>query len=463
MIWDARHQLLNVSLPYRNICTTPLDSSVWCVSTFFVFSGTVEIILEMVEKSTHTAIELATRIVSKFSAGLTLDEEESMLFAQTLGQGDKLSCFTAFFSSMSPSHYLEVRSGFLHTAGEHLGCNTAADFVREQALEWLLIKHTAAPTGADIMKQCNFGLPLQMLISASHDAVNMKRGGSATQRLEYDLVAVRIVLLHIFVETVWRVWRSWALTLIKSIAAARPNPRRRPMSAHFSRVSSSSSGFHGMLDSPRVAISHVQESQCHLSTTILPCGGLEDNGGREGVSRDDDEGVYSEATSAAGDFDEMKCKLLMWRNENLRHRPLNGGCVELGAGEAGGTPRARGAQHLAQKHQVRLLLKGDRARKHVIEQIVARGFGDAADFYVFCDRRDKHFVGQSELERALNDLGIVGVDARSILELSPKVHSRNGMDSAALKVQSRNYTADELQLADLDFIRVLRYSVYLLY
>jgi hypothetical protein len=94
---------------------------------------------------------------------------------------------------------------------------------------------------------------------------------------------------------------------------------------------------------------------------------------------------------------------------------------------------------------------------------VARGFGDAADFYVFCDRRDKHFVGQSELERALNDLGIVGVDARSILELSPKVHSRNGMDSAALKVQSRNYTADELQLADLDFIRVLRYSVYLLY
>ena len=377
-----------------------------------------------------------------------------MLFAQTLGQGDKLSCFTAFFSSMSPSHYLEVRLGFLHTAGEHLGCNTAADFVREQALEWLLVKHTAAPTGADIMTQCNFGLPLQMLISASHDAVNMKRGGSATQRLEYDLVAVRIVLLHIFVETVWRVWRSWALTLIKSIAAASPTPRRRPMSAHFSRVSSSSSGFHGMLDSPRVAISHVQESQCHLPTTISK---------NSTTILNEDEGVYSEATSAAGDFDEMKRKLLMWRNENLRHRSLNGGCVELGAGGAGGTPRARGAQHLAQKHQVCLLLKGDRARKHVIEQIVARGFGDAADFYVFCDRRDRHLVGQTELERALNDLGIVGVDARSILELSPKVHSRNGMDSAALKVQSRNYTADELQLADLDFIRVLRYSVYLLY
>ena len=280
------------------------------------------------EGSPHTAIELATRIVSKFSAGLTLDEEESMLFAQTLGQGDKLSCFTAFFSSMSPSHYLEVRLGFLHTAGEHLGCNTAADFVREQALEWLLIKHTAAPTGADIMKQCNFGLPLQMLISASHDAVNMKRGGSATQRLEYDLVAVRIVLLHIFVETVWRVWRSWALTLIKSIAAASPTPRRRPMSAHFSRVSSSSSGFHGMLDSPRVAISHAQESQCHLSTTILK---------NSTTILNDDDGVYSEATSAAGDFDEMKRKLLMWRNENLRHRSLNGGCVELGAGEEGGT------------------------------------------------------------------------------------------------------------------------------
>jgi len=83
----------------------------------------------------------------------------------------------------------------------------------------------------------------------------------------------------------------------------------------------------------------------------------------------------------------------------------------------------------------------------VIQEIRARGFGDASTFYAFCDRLARQFVCATDLQRALKDLDITGVDARSILQLSKKLESRNGMPH-------------EPQLADLEFVKLFSWQHY---
>ena len=46
----------------------------------------------------------------------TLDEEERALFAQTLGESERLGCFAAFLNSMEARHFLVVRASFLAKA-----------------------------------------------------------------------------------------------------------------------------------------------------------------------------------------------------------------------------------------------------------------------------------------------------------------------------------------------------------
>ena len=329
--------------------------------------------------------EMATEVIGKFSAGFTLDEEERSLFTQTLGQSEKLSCFAAFFSCMRPEDYLAVRSTFLDTAGQHLGCGMASQFVREQAACWLLTRHASAPLCKERMGN-HFGLPLQIVCSAAHDVLEMHRGGKASSHVDYDLTAIRLVLLHIFVEVVWRAWRAWALDLVRSIAT------------------------------PSLVTSRSKNSRSRSP----PKGHVDFDGG-----------VGDSTHAHANDeYEAMKHRLETWHQQKtgVSHAQIRSA-----------EPSPHGRQ--------RILLKGKEALRHVIKEIRARGFGDASGFYAFCDRNGRQFVSLKELQRALKDLEIAFVDARSIMLLSTKMQTRNGMEH-------------EPQLGDLDFVRLFSWEDY---
>jgi hypothetical protein len=320
--------------------------------------------------------ELAARLLCKFSTGFTLDEEERVLYTQTLGQREKLGCFTAFFNSMDAPQYLAARASFLATADDHLSCGLASGFVRAQAEGWLLQQHGTAPVAAREMSLCAYGLPMQLLISAAHQIVAMQRGGNAASHLDYDVPAVRLVLLHIYVEAAWRVWRSWALSVLRSLsappAAATPRSARGAASAAFQ----------------------------HPPRLPHPTRSGDEEGGGDGV----------EAPSA-DEFEEMQRRLLKWH----------------------------------QRHKQTIKLGGRAALRHVVEKVKFWGFANAAEFYAFCDRRARQAVSLTDLERALRDLRVEHLDARSILRLSPRARSRNGMDS-------------EVELTDLDFVRLFSWQ-----
>ena len=320
-------------------------------------------------------LELAARLLCKFSTGFTLDEEECVLYAQTLGQREKLGCFTAFFNSMDAPQYLAVRASFLATADDHLSCGLASSFVRSQAEGWLLKQHGTAPAGAREMSLCAYGLPMQLLISAAHQVVAMQRGGNAASHLDYDVPAVRLVLLHIYVEAAWRVWRSWAISVLKSLPA--------PPAAV-------------TLRSARGAASSAIP---HPPGLPHPVRSGDEEGGGNGV----------EAPSA-DDFEEMQRRLLKWHQRNKQT----------------------------------IKLAGRAALRHVVHKVNYWGFANAAEFYAFCDRRARQAVSLTDLERALRDLRVEHVDARSILRLSPRAVSRNGMDNE--------------ELTDLDFVRLFSWQ-----
>lgn len=319
---------------------------------------------------------LAARLVSKFSTGFTLDEEERALFAQTLGESERLGCFAAFLNSMEARHFLEVRASFLAKADEHLSCGLAAGFVRAQAEDWLLATHGSAPAAGREMTLCAYGLPMQLLVSAAHEVIHMQRGGNAASHLDYDLPAVRLVLLHVFVEAAWRVWRAWALSVLRTLP--RPSAAVTPRSAR------------GAADQTSAAPHSVR----------LPRGGGE--GGGDGVE-----------PPSADEFEEMHRKLLKW--------------------------------HQSQRKSIQL--GGRAALRHVVTKVKYWGFANAAEFYAFCDQHARQCVSQTDLRRALSELRVEHVDVRSILQLSPRVQSRNGMEH-------------EVQLSDVDFVRLFSWNSF---
>ena len=379
---------------------------------------------------------LAERVMAKFSAGFSLDEEERELFSQTLGHPDKLGCFTAFLSCMDEQQFRELKMSVLAAADSHLGDGIATDFSREQAESWLFGTHSTSPVGAAAMVSCNYGFPFQVLVSATHDVIHTKRGGRASSLVAFDQAAARLMLLHLFVESAWKAWRAWALGLLETDAFVLRTPS---VPAHGGSEAADADQHSGDDDDAEANVRSVDVA-VHLAGTahslagdgagdVLAAGSssrpAEGSGGTAGAA-------HGKAGSAVADTDEfgaMRQRLHSWHLRHVRHRVLNGGEVSLGSESAGRLPQ----------------LTGQAALRHVIHELKARGFQDAAAFYALCDRNIRQRVSERELARALKALGIARVDARSILRLSSKCGSRNGIEA-------------ESEVEDIDFCRLFSWD-----
>ena len=379
---------------------------------------------------------LAERVMAKFSAGVSLDEEERELFSQTLGHPDKLGCFTAFLSCMDEQQFCELKMSVLAAADSHLGDGIATDFSREQAESWLFGTHATSPVGAAAMVSCNYGFPFQVLVSATHDVIHTKRGGRASSLVAFDQAAARLMLLHLFVESAWKAWRAWALGLLETDAFVLRTPA---VPAHGGGEAADADQHSGD-DNDTEANVRSEDVAVHLAGTAqMLAGDGAGNALAAGSSSRIAEGSRGAAGAASGkagsavadtdEFGAMRQRLHFWHLRHLRHRVLNGGEISLGLESAGRLPQ----------------LTGKAALRHVIHELKARGIQDAAAFYALCDRNIRQRVSERELAHALKALGISRVDARSILRLSSKCGSRNGIEA-------------ESEVEDIDFCRLFSWD-----
>lgn len=195
------------------------------------------------EKVPADAMELAERIVSKFSAGIGLTGPSFVAFTRTFAEPAKLHCFVQFICTMNAREWIETQSTFVREVMENLSTGVedeALPPIFDEAMFWMLTKHAQEPKNAFALRECGFGVAMQTLISSAYEVVaRMKRGGRAST--QYDLISTRILLLHLFVASCWSTWRekicvlTFAMLEASTVRAAETR-KEQSVSLHFDHL-----------------------------------------------------------------------------------------------------------------------------------------------------------------------------------------------------------------------------------
>jgi len=270
----------------------------------------------------------------------------------------------------------------------------AETFVREEAFSWMLERHSRNPVNKDCMVLCGIASPLQTLVSAAYEVTSGLGGSGVASPLvvgRYDIVALRILILHSFVETCWRVWREM-------ITRA---------SLQSEEIRSSGLGTAAVLGSratPRPLLPWSQPTNLErLSVTrqyVSPLAKRVRPGSSNNISR-----PFSGEFQRKGEDTTEKYAPMLPPSQPQR--------IEANA-------------QTRTTHKNNVLMQGYNALGYVREELSRSVFANIAEAFAWFDLDRRRFVSLSEVDIGLKNLRIFDCDVVSIFALCSNVQLRYG-------------------------------------
>ena len=375
---------------------------------------------ECLREELSTPSDLCLRLVAKFSAGFGLSPEELKAFSRTFLEPARLTCFVGFMNSMGMEDWLQIQNKFLENAAKSHGMSTEAQtFVRQEAFSWVLQKHAGKSVNATCMESCGIAKPLQTLLSAAYEVTSVLGGAIkssfASMTQGYEILVLRLLILHSFVETCWRVWQemiarvfledggiSSRFLAIKATQAADRN----------SRTSQASLSAIGPLpeDVPRYV--------SPLAKRVRPWSSKADLGKGVPARRD---------RPASGRLPIV--------------RPVS---ASMAAGKFAQLNPPNDENFAA--YQTLALVR---------DRLSRCAFANVAEAFVWFDLDRKNFLSIAEVDIGLKNLGIVSVDLRPIFALCNDVQLKPGLDHEISELQFVRLFHWEGQLAMTNSNRLL--------
>ena len=315
----------------------------------------------------------------------------------------------------------QVQNRFVEDAAKSHGVGAQAQmFVREEAISWVLERHGQNPINHDCMSRCGFGTPLQTLVSASYEVTSgLGRGGRASQALgsgSYDTVALRLLILHSFVETCWRVWQDMIhQEALKDEADAATN--NRSLKYHYDN---------GWKKHATWGFGSIKTE--NVSRTVLPWSAPEN--------------PRQPPPLALGQYVSPLAKRVRpgWSRSDIG-RPVSGrpisGQRPFSATTALPSPEYTRLFPPNQRHRLETnaLAQGTRQAEAVVgyealgyirDELSRSVFANVAEAFAWFDLDRRQLVSISELDVGLKNLSILGVDVASIFALCRDVQLKYG-------------------------------------
>jgi hypothetical protein len=421
--------------------------------------------------------ELAWRLISKFSTGFGLSSQEFTAYSRTFVEKSRLKCFVGFINVMGDDRWLEVfffsycvfsnprvvsilrlfltlkhdddlqvQNRFLEDAAKSHGVDSEAKlFVREEAFTWVLERHSRNPVNSDCMERCGFGRPLQTIVSAAYEATSgFERGGRSSEGYgprSYDIIALRLLILHSFVETCWRVWQEMI------IKTAIQEEGERIKDRYDDNWKRHTTWGHGSIRNFLPAQSVMPGSQTHNASEPARAHGQYISPLAQRVRPSSSKADFFRTKSGGGS------RPLSGRSEDSR-RPMSGQPVT--ARVSGQSPESvvhftpNQRQHLETQSKAKAspeftpVATGHEALEYVRDELSRSAFANIAEVFAWFDLDRRQYVSISEVDIGLKNLRIFGVDVNSLFALCSNVQLRHG--------------TREPEIGEADFIRLFQWN-----
>ena len=280
----------------------------------------------------------------------------------------------------------------------------AETFVREEAFSWMLERHSRNPVNKDCMVLCGIARPLQTLVSAAYEVTSgLGSSGVASPLVvgRYDIVALRILILHSFVETCWRVWQE----MIKRA------------SLQSEEIRSSGLGTAAVLGSRGLGGYDPQTAATHRP--LLPWS----------------QPTNLERLSVTRQYVSPLAKRVRPGSSNNISRPFSGEFQRKSEDTTEkyspmlppSQPQRIEANALTRTtHKSNVLMQGYNALGYVREELSRSVFANIAEAFAWFDLDRRRFVSLSEVDIGLKNLRIFDCDVVSIFALCSNVQLRHG-------------------------------------
>jgi hypothetical protein len=340
---------------------------------------------------------------------------------------------------------VQVQNRFLEDAAKSHGVDSEAKlFVREEAFTWVLERHSRNPVNSDFMERCGFGRPLQTIVSAAYEVTSgFERGGRSSEGYgprSYDIIALRLLILHSFVETCWRVWQE---VIIKTAIQEEGESIKDRYDESWKRHTTWG---HGSIRNSQPAQSVMPGSQTHNAGEPARAHGQYISPLAQRVR----------PSSSKADFFRTKSggsRPQSGRSEDSR-RPMSGQPVT--ARVSGPFPARVGPFTLNQRQHIETQSKakalpdvtpvatGYEALEYVRDELSRSAFANIAEAFAWFDLDRRQYVSVSEVDIGLKNLRIFGVDVNTLFALCSNVQLRHG--------------TREPEIGEADFIRLFQWN-----
>ena len=322
---------------------------------------------------------------------------------------------------------LQVQNRFVEDAAKTHGMGLEAQtFVREEAFSWVLQRHAQNPVNGDCMHSCGIGKPLQALLSALYEIssaiLSRNKALPSIDNPGQDILALRVLILHSFVETCWRMWQEMIARACLEDGGI-----------SFRVLSLSDQGDRASDD---VMWSHATHSTAQpTSLPVMPGRQSEDIG----------------HPVALRQYISPLAKRVRPKSSTPQYgRVLSGGMQRPLSGRTGNVRPFSARISASTPDHVRLLPPNDTnaATYQVLERVrnemSCSAFTNVAEAFVWFDLNRRQFLNVSEIDIGLKNLGILDVDVASLFSLCSDVQLKHG--------------TDEPEISELQFIHLFQWD-----